>query len=64
MYDYNELPPVLNVPQLGQVLKIGRNQAYDLVRSDRISTIKIGKQIRIPKHEVLKFLGVEGYQVN
>lgn len=63
MYDYSELPPVMNVPQLGQILKIGRNQAYDLARSDRINSVRIGKQIRIPKHELLKFLGVEDNQI-
>lgn len=59
MYRYDEIPPVMNVPQLGEFLKIGRNQAYDLARSDRINSIKIGKQIRIPRHEVLKLIGAD-----
>lgn len=60
MYGYDEIPPVMNVPQLGEFLKIGRNQAYELARSDRINSIMIGKQIRIPRHEVLKLLGARG----
>jgi len=59
MYNYPEIPPVLNISQLGEVLKIGRNQAYELAKSNAIHSLKIGKQIRIPRHEVLRLLGVE-----
>lgn len=59
MSEYPELPPVLNVPELGEFLKIGRNQAYALAKSDRINSIKIGKQIRVPREAVLRFLAGE-----
>ena len=38
------------------VLKVGRNTAYALVRSNQIRVIRIGKQIRIPREEVIRFL--------
>ena len=38
------------------ILGIGRNTAYELVRSGKIKGIRIGKQIRIPKAEVQRFL--------
>lgn len=60
MYGYDEIPPVMNVPQLGEFLKIGRNQAYELAKSNQIESFKVGKQIRISRHEVLKFIGADG----
>ena len=38
------------------ILGIGRNTAYELVRSGRLRSIRVGRQIRIPKAEVLRFL--------
>ena len=38
------------------ILGIGRNTAYELVRSGQIKGLRIGKQIRIPKEEVKRFL--------
>ena len=38
------------------ILGIGRNTAYELVRSGKIRGIRVGKQIRIPKEEVQRFL--------
>lgn len=54
--DYNDLPLVLTVDQLADILGIGRNTAYDLVRSDRIRTIRVGRQIRIPRDALIDFL--------
>lgn len=57
---FDELPLTLRVEDLMPILGIGRNTAYELVRSGQITGIRIGKQIRIPKFEVQKFLGKEG----
>ena len=32
------------------------NELYDLVRSGQIKSIRIGRNIRIPKSEVIRFL--------
>lgn len=53
---FDELPLTLRVEDLMPILGIGRNTAYELVRSRKIKGIRIGKQIRIPKEEVRKFL--------
>lgn len=55
---YPELPPVLTVLQLGEFLGIGRNQAYTLTRSGQIDSLRIGNHIRIPRHAVLRYIGV------
>lgn len=58
-YTYEEIPPILTVPELGAFLGIGRNRAYELARSGQIAVLHIGNQIRIPRHAVLRYLGVE-----
>ncbi len=53
---FDELPLTLRVEDLMPILGIGRNTAYELVRSGQIRSVKIGRQIRIPKQEVFAFL--------
>lgn len=51
-----ELPLVLTVDELMPVLNIGRNTAYNLVRSGQIQSLHIGHKIRIPRDAVVKFI--------
>ena len=53
----DELPLALRVEELMPILGIGRNTAYELVRSGQIRSIKIGRQIRVPRDAVVEFLG-------
>jgi excisionase family DNA binding protein len=55
--DYEDMSAmVLTVEQAAHVLKIGKNTAYDLVRSGQIRSVRIGRQIRIPKSALMEFL--------
>lgn len=51
-----DLPFVLSVDELMEVLDIGRNTAYALVRSGQIRSIKVGKIYRISRDAVEEFL--------
>ena len=53
----DELPLALRVEDLMPILGIGRNTAYELVRSGQIRSLKIGRQIRVPRDAVVEFLG-------
>ena len=53
----DKLPLALRVEDLMPILGIGRNTAYELVRSGQIRSIKIGRQIRVPRDAVVEFLG-------
>lgn len=53
---FDDLPLTLRVEELMPILGIGRNTAYELVRSGQITSIRIGKQIRIPKERLRLFL--------
>lgn len=54
--ELTELPITLRVEDLMPLLGIGRNTAYRLVRSGEIRSIKIGRQIRIPRQVLLDYL--------
>lgn len=52
----SEMPLTLRVEDLMPILDIGRNTAYELVRSRKIRSIKVGRQFRIPRDAVKEFL--------
>ena len=56
---YDELPLTLRVEDLTSILDIGRNTAYELVRCKKIRSIRIGKQLRIPKDALVEYLSDE-----
>ncbi|MDY5334957.1 MAG: helix-turn-helix domain-containing protein [Vescimonas sp.] len=51
-----DLPMTLRVEELMPILGVGRNTAYELIRSGQIRSIRIGRQIRIPRDALLEFL--------
>ena len=53
---FDELPLTLRVEDLMPILGIGRNTAYELVRSGQIRSIRIGRQLRISKDAVQEYL--------
>ena len=53
---FDELPLTLRVGDLMPILNIGRNTAYELVRSGKIRSIRIGRQLRIPKDAIQDYL--------
>lgn len=55
-HSFDELPLTLRVEDLMPILGIGRNTAYELVRSKQIYSIKIGRQLRIPKQALIDYL--------
>lgn len=50
------LPAVLTVQQAARALNISKNTAYTLVRSGKLHSVRIGRQIRIPKDALIEFL--------
>lgn len=51
--DYSD---VLCTQELIKILNIGKNTVYKLLKSDAIHSVKIGKQYKIPKPFLLKYL--------
>ena len=55
-HSFDELPLTLRVEDLMPILGIGRNTAYERVRSKQIYSVKIGRQLRIPKQALIDYL--------
>ena len=53
---FDDLPLTLRVEDLMPILDIGRNTAYELVRSGQIKSFRIGRLLRISKAEIQRFL--------
>ena len=53
---YEDLPLMLSVPEVGEVLGISRAAAYELVRSQGFPHMKIGTRILVPKNKFLAWI--------
>ena len=47
---------VLTVEDLMPILSIGRNTAYELIRSGQIRSVRAGRKIRVPKEAIAEYL--------
>jgi excisionase family DNA binding protein len=52
----NDYPEVITVEELLDILSVGKNSAYRLLRSGEIKSIKIGHTYRIPIVSVKEFI--------
>lgn len=52
----NDMPVILDVELIQQIMGISRTKAYKLVKSDGFPRIKIGKRIGIPKEAFEEWL--------
>ena len=53
---YDDIPLIMTVEDLMPILLIGRNTAYELVRSGKIKSIRVGRQSRISRDAFIAFL--------
>lgn len=54
--NYNE---VLTVQELQEILPVGKNAIYNLLKSNTIKHIRVGNKFIIPKQNVINFLQTE-----
>lgn len=52
-HDYDD---ILTVDELMEMLRIGKNTAYQLINSGQIKSIKFGRTHRIPKNNVIDYI--------
>ncbi len=55
---YDELPLLLNVKQLAELLGVSDSSVYELIQEDDFPSLRIGKRIVIPKEELRKWISV------
>lgn len=51
--NYND---VLTTKELKEVLRIGFNKVYELLKNGKIKSLRVGNKIIIPKSAVLEYL--------
>ena len=56
---FKNYPDVVTVEQLQQMLGIGKNTAYTLIKQNIIKSIRIGRVHKIPKVNIIKYLQSE-----
>lgn len=54
--NYEDMPLMLSVPEVGEVLGISRAGAYELVRSAEFPHIKIGNRILVPRDKFIAWI--------
>lgn len=53
---FTSYPDLVDVVQLKEMLNIGITLAYRLVREKTISSLKVGREYKIPKRNVIAYL--------
>ena len=55
MYDYFE-KELLTVDEVAEILCLGKNTVYDLLRSGELEGIRFGKAWRVPKDSIQRMI--------
>ena len=61
---YDQLPLMLSVPDVSQVLGISLAGTYELVRSDDFPALKIGSRIVVPKDKFIAWINAQTLESN
>jgi excisionase family DNA binding protein len=60
---YDELPLLLNVKQLADLLGVSDSSVYELIQEDGFPSLRIGKRIVIPKEELREWIATRTKEV-
>jgi excisionase family DNA binding protein len=55
---FRDYPDVLNVKQVSQLLGVSTKTVYRLLREETLSSLKVGREFRIPKVNVMKYMKI------
>lgn len=53
-----ELPTVLTVDEMAAVLRVGRTSIYEAIKRGEIRACRIGRTVRVARHECERLLGL------
>lgn len=53
---FDSYPDVVSVEEIQQMLRIGKNAVYQLLKDGVIKSIKVGKRYVVPKKYIVDFL--------
>lgn len=52
-----QYPDILNVSDVAQILKVGQRSVYKLIHTGDLYSRKIGREYKIPKQNLISYLG-------
>jgi excisionase family DNA binding protein len=55
---FKEYPDVLDVKQVSVLLGVSTKVVYGLIRNGSLDSLKIGREFRIPKVNVMKYIKI------
>jgi len=58
---FDKYSDIVTVDELAEMLKIGRNTTYELVRSGAIQSVRVGRKIRVTKQAVVAYMTAQNY---
>lgn len=53
---FKEYPDILDVVQMSLLLKVSKKTAYKLLKQGKIDCLKVGREYKIPKANLIKYL--------
>jgi len=56
---FEKYPDIITIQELCEMLHIGKDKAYVLLRTELIKSVRIGKKFIIPKKSVIEFLQID-----
>ena len=60
---YDELPLLLNVKQLADLLGVSDSSVYEIIQEGGFPSLRIGKRIVIPKEELREWISARTKEV-
>ena len=51
---YEDIPVMMTVEEFGKLMRVSRNTAYAFVREGLVPTVKVGRQFRIYRGDILR----------
>lgn len=52
---FKDYPDILNIKQVGAILGVSKKTVYSLIKKGAFSSIKVGREYRIPKVNVMQY---------
>ena len=53
---FHTYPDVVSIEEIQQMLRIGKDAVYELLKTQKLKSIKVGKRYIVPKKYVIDFL--------
>jgi excisionase family DNA binding protein len=57
---FKEYPDVMDVKQASDLLGVSTKTVYNLIRGGSLSSLKVGREFRIPKVHIMRYLKIIG----